>query len=321
MQEIVTTADVEKAEASLGISNIDENTRKAIDLHEEIVQAMLEKSIDPFERSYRSGKDPVIMDVTMKAPNLLQGTISLKYWREFSENKKYLEARSEQQFKQLDLPKQKKKKKSVETVSIRRGNQKRQDVRQPPSNQATYSFAAPATGFPLFDSHIIGPRNPVRDLIRDRNVRSPSLPEPKEPSKSPSPNKHLKPVITSHGDIGTPLPGGVMNQGRARSSQSIPVTFNVSFPTVNELDGKRVLPGGLFPLSIRFPNTMKRNTMVPNEISPPRISEATDNSRGRFSNNPRFPQNPVETCAPNPGTYQAIAFPQLVSFSSGPPTI
>lgn len=297
------------APAALGpsyTSSIDEKTRKAVDLHEEIVQAMLEKNVDPFERSYRRGNDPVVLDVTAKAPKLLQGTISLKYWREFAANKRYLETRSAQHLKtSTDLTTVLKKKKISERV--KKGPKKKiQDVRQPPSNQVTYSFAAPPTGFPLFDSHIIGPRNPVRDLVEDQNGNKSSPTRlPFEASaispKKLSPKKPLKPLIAP-GDIGTALPGGVMRQGRAREPQSIPITANIPFPTVNELDGKRTLPGGQFPLSIRFPNTTTRSAET---IEPPKsVNQTTDKFRGRFSENPRFPQNAVETFAPNPGTYQ-----------------
>jgi hypothetical protein len=287
-----------------------EATKRAVNLHEEIVQAMLEKNVDPFERSHRLGHDRLLLDVTMKAPKLLEGTISLKYWRDFSANKQYLESRS------ADLPKPTATtsvvKKTVPLATLKKDKKKMalQDVRQPASH-ITHSFAAPPKGFALFDSHIIGPRNPVQRLIEDLNSHLPddvgelvSIPASARPV---SPKISLSPLVTYSGDIGTPLPGGVMKLGRARAAQPLPVTVNASLPTTVELDGKRKVVGGQFPLAARFPATSPPRSLVQQARHPPprpSTREPAEKYRGRFSENPRFPPRYTETFAPSPGSYQ-----------------
>jgi hypothetical protein len=321
-------------------------TQKALDLHDEIVKAMLEKNVDPFERSYRLGNDPVILDVTRKAPELLQGTISLKYWREFSSNRKHLETISAEKpnptTSLISLSASSLKKKKKETAKTKTKTQSRsqklQDVRQP-SAQLTCSFAAPPAGFPLFDSHIIGPKNPVQKLIEDTHRRDGTgttnssnnhetaaiLSPPTSPAPLVASVKRLsKPLVTVSGDVGTPLPGGVMNQGRAREPQPIPLTAGIPFPSGQELDGsKKNALGGLFLSSQRFPLTASLSKSAhtaappqPNAALTAALSLQSDKHRGRFSTNPRFSeasQLQGTSTTPNPGSYKV---PSSLSLSS-----
>jgi hypothetical protein len=279
---------------------------RAVDLHEEIVQAMLEKSVDPFERSYRLSHDPLLLDVTMKAPKLLEGTISLKYWRDFSANKKYLESRSAEHPKVITTPVTKK------PVSIHKRAKKKkalQDVRQP-SSHITHSFAAPPKGFSLFDSHIIGPRNPVQRLVGDLNPQpsdeAAEFASPPALINPTSPKKIQSNLVPFYGDIGTPLPGGAMKLGRARDVQPLPVTVNATLPTTRELDGERAVVGGKFLLAARFPPASPRRRAAPSSDPPLTQStrEPSEKYRGRFSENPRFPPHYTETFTPSPGSYQ-----------------
>jgi hypothetical protein len=305
-------------EDSQRISHVVKETesQKAFELHEEIVKAMLEKSVDPFERSYRLGDDPVILDATMKAPHLLQGTISLKYWREFSSNRKYLETRSaEKSHPAIPSSHIKKKKKEAQLKARGRSQKKLQDVRQP-SAQITCSFAAPPTGFPLFDSHIIGPKNPVQKLLEDRNLRKSAdsnegadpIPSPPSPAaRTSSAKRLLKPLVVVSGDVGTPLPGGVISQGRAREAQQISITAGIPFPSGRELDGvKKNALGGPFPSSMRFPSaaSLSKSVTAQPSATPQKTLRQSDKYRGRFSSNPRFQQSHLESNSPDPGCYQ-----------------
>lgn len=262
---------------------------KALKLHEEIVNSLIEHNINPFERTYRSEYDPMLKEITSKSINELGGRMTSKHWREYIENKEILENRTNEMNKKLlkssnsmslmDKEKKKKKKELINNTQKSNNNNhklKIQDVRQP-APIITYSFASPPSGFPLFDSHIIGPRNPVSKLVEDKTISSPekldqintlaplssssplSSPSPLQSSLSPlrpkstSKHKTLKPVINIVGDIGTVLPGGYITQGRCREVQRPPITVNATFPTTEELDGNRNPPGGQFGTAIRFP--------------------------------------------------------------------
>lgn len=310
--------------ASVGIE-----PHKALELHEEIVKAMLEKNVDPFERSYRLSDDPVILDVTRRDPQLLQGTISLKYWRDFSSNRKYLETRSAQKSNlsasaSASATRDRLKKKETQLKAQKRPKKQRQDVRQP-SAQITYSFAAPPSGFPLFDSHIIGPKNPVQKLLEDRNLEKASesrenaeaIPSPSSPAvRTASAKRPMKPLVTVSGDVGTPLPGGIMSQGRAREAQQVPITASIPFPSGRELDGgKKKAVGGPFLSSVRFPSVSplaKSTSPQPTETN---LGFRSDGYRGRFSNNPRFQQSHLESNTPDPGCYQVCDSLHLSSIS------
>jgi hypothetical protein len=220
---------------------------------------MIDHDVDPFERSHRTRyHDDMIFEATQNASDLkkgVKGKVSIDYWRKFSSNRKFLESKSakylaHEQQKERDRASIKKLEKKTK---IKNKKQPTQDVRQAPGRRS-YSFAAPPRTCAKFDSHIIGPINPVTTLYKDTADGSPDKDSEEMPVTSRGASRFTAPVVFCHGDIGSGTTGGKMGLAPARPAPTSSTTQTANVPSSRELDGgDRVLPGGAFGIANRFP--------------------------------------------------------------------
>jgi hypothetical protein len=253
------------------------NNDRMMTLHEEILTTMAEKKVDPFERNYRPIEDKLLLEVTQKIPDLNNSRITIGYWKKFSHNRKYLEAKSAANYQAIGLVT--KNSKAIKR-SVKKGlKHKIQDTKQPPTS-LFYSFSQPLAGISQFDNHIIGSINTVETLTTDM-----SLPQKKSTSDLPSPQKKStspkkiaplpEPIILFPGDVGSRLPGGLMGSAHSRPPIKLPLTQNTNLPSVLELDGgTRVVKGGSAPFGSapRFPNDLNPSQGMRSELSVERWS-------------------------------------------------
>lgn len=278
---------------------------KATLLHEEIRSAMIDHNVDPFERSYRCpGEDFMVFEATQNAPHLEKGTkgnVSFDYWRKFSTNRKFLEAKS------ANYSIHEEKKEFARTQSrkarFKLMKQRNQDVRQA-SSRKSYSFAPPPRACAKFDDHMIGPINPVTNIAKDLKDGSPNK-DSEEVSSTNKRSKNFKAsVILCHGDIGSGTRGGKMGQAPARPAPSLSATQTANVPSSRELDGgDRVLPGGAFAIAARFPPPPEAQSNATAVPLPPEV-DPTAYFKGKFRDSDRFrPGDPLDGAQPAPGSY------------------
>ena len=229
-------------------------TLRTTELHEEIRCSMIEHGVDPFERRFRDDLDTMTLDATLNTPDLtkqVKGSVSFKYWRNFSSNLKYLESKSAK-YKVQDVSTKDDQKCHKKRTKMTKPA-KTQDIRQP-SAQISYKFAPAGQTRTLFDSHIIGPINPVRSILRDTHISQPGGHSPDRSSPVGNTRCHVKtPVVLCPGDIGSAVAGGAMSQAPARGGHTPCITQCASMASSQQLDVERkTIPGGSFSASSRF---------------------------------------------------------------------